>query len=94
MFTLPPQHFVRLRTQAETLCVSQNRTVLAMRRDGLFDAESDHGFFVQDFTQQSVQLTLELHVDAEFADTAETKGERFERGNSHRKWAVDREDSP
>jgi hypothetical protein len=47
MFELPPQHLVRLRTRAETLYVSQNRTVLATRRDGFINAEPDHGFFVR-----------------------------------------------
>ena len=47
MFELPPQHLVRLRTRSDTLYVSQNRTVLATRRDGFINAESDHGFFVQ-----------------------------------------------
>src|SRR5919106_6867839 len=47
MFELPPQHLVRLRTRADTLFVSQNRTVLATRRDGFIGAEPDHGFFVQ-----------------------------------------------
>jgi hypothetical protein len=47
MFELPPQHLVRLRTRPETLYVSQNRTVLATRRDGFINAEPHHGFFVQ-----------------------------------------------
>lgn len=47
MFELPRQHLVRLRTRAETLYVSQNRTVLATRRDGFINAEPDHGFFVR-----------------------------------------------
>src|SRR5262245_7805506 len=47
MFELPRQHLVRLRPRADTLYVSQNRTVLATRRDGFINAEPDHGFFVQ-----------------------------------------------
>src|SRR5437773_10662620 len=47
MFELPPQHLVRLRPRPETLYVSQNRTVLATRRDGFMNAEPEHGFFVQ-----------------------------------------------
>lgn len=170
MFELPPQHLVRLRPRAETLYVSQNRTVLATRRDGFINAEPDHGFFVQstrllsryeyllngrppspnglsnveqhswlgyyvapapgaidsfgtqgpggataqqtielrlsrfisdglhedvdvtNFTQESARLTLELCVDADFADTAETKGQRFQRGKVRRQWR-DLEDS-
>jgi hypothetical protein len=42
-----PSHLIRLRTRAETLYVSQNRTVLATRRDGFINAEPDHGFFVR-----------------------------------------------
>jgi hypothetical protein len=167
MFELPPQHLVRLRTRADTLYVSQNRTVLATRRDGFIDGEPDHGFFahstrllskyeyllngrppfpnglsnveqhswlgyyvapapdavdnfgtqgpggataqhtielrlsrfvsdglhedvdVTNFTQRPARVTLELHVDADFADTAETKGERFQRGTVRRKWRSD-----
>jgi glycogen debranching enzyme len=47
MFEFPPQHLVRLRTRAETLYVSQNRTVLATRRDGFMNGEPDHGLFVR-----------------------------------------------
>jgi hypothetical protein len=47
MFEQPQQHLVRLRTRPDTLYVSQNRTVLATRRDGFINAEPDHGFFVQ-----------------------------------------------
>ena len=47
MFDLPLQHLVRLRTRADTLYVSQNRSVLATRRDGFIGGEPDHGFFVQ-----------------------------------------------
>jgi glycogen debranching enzyme len=168
MFELPPQHLVRLRTRADTLYVSQNRTVLATRRDGFINGEADHGFFVQstrllsryeyvvngrrpspngvsnveqhswlgyyvapapeaiddfatqgpggataqhtielrlsrfvsdglhedvditNYTQQPAPLTLELHVDADFADTAETKGKRLQRGTVRRKWDLDK----
>jgi glycogen debranching enzyme len=164
MFELPPHHLVRLRTRADALYVSQNRTVLATRRDGFVDGEPDHGFFVQstrllsryeyllngkppspnalsnveqhswlgyyvapapeaidnfttqgpggataqqaielrlsrfvsdglhedvdvtNFTQRPARLTLDLHVDADFADTAETKGERLQRGTVRRTW--------
>jgi hypothetical protein len=156
MFELPPSHLVRLRPRADTLYVSQNRTVLATRRDGFINAEPDHGFFVRstrllsryeyrlngrplfptglsnveqhtwlgyylasaagksdgeseeaagdmaqqaievrlsrfvsdglhedvdvtNFTQRSVGLTLELILDADFADTGETKEERLQR---------------
>src|SRR5205814_3790030 len=47
MFELPTPHLVRLRTRADTMYVSQNRTVLATRRDGFVNAEPDHGFFVR-----------------------------------------------
>src|SRR5438874_7146327 len=47
MFDLPPRHLVRLHPRPETLYVSQNRSVLATRRDGFFNAEPNHGFFVQ-----------------------------------------------
>lgn len=164
MFELPPQHLIRLRTRADTLYVSQNRTVFATRRDGFLNAEPDHGFFVQstrllsryeyllngrrpfpnglsnveqhtwlgyyvapapdaidnvgtqgpggataqhtielrlsrfvsdglhedvdvtNFTQRPAQLTLELHLDADFADTAETKGQRYQKGTVRRQW--------
>lgn len=46
MFELPRQDLVRLRTRPDTLYVSQNRSVLATRRDGFINAEPDHGFFV------------------------------------------------
>jgi glycogen debranching enzyme len=164
MFDLPAQHLVRLRTRAETLYTSQNRTVLATRRDGFIDAEPDHGFFVRstrllsryeyrlngkplfpnglsnveqhtwlgyyvapapdavddfgtqgpggataqqtielrlsrfvsdglhedvdvtNFTQQPASLVLDLTLDADFADTAETKGERLQRGKVQQDW--------
>jgi glycogen debranching enzyme len=163
MFELPPQHLVRLRTRAETLHSSQNRTVLATRRDGFINAEPEHGFFahntrllsryeyllngrppsptglsnveqhswlgyyvapapaaedsgtlgpggataqhaielrlarfvsdglhedvdVTNFTQRAARLTLDLLVDADFADTAETKGSRLQQGTIRRKW--------
>jgi glycogen debranching enzyme len=164
MFELPPQHLVRLRTRAATLYVSQNRTVLATRRDGFINAEPDHGFFVRstrllsryeyrlngkpllpsglsnveqhtwlgyyvapapdavdnygtqgpggataqqtievrlsrfvsdglhedvdvtNFTQRAVSLTLDLILDADFADTVETKGERLQQGEIIRAW--------
>jgi glycogen debranching enzyme len=169
VFELPPQHLVRLRTRANTLYASQNRTVLATRRDGFINAEPDHGFFVQstrllsryeyslngkapfpnglsnveqhtwlgyyvapapeavdnygtqgpggataqhtielrlsrfvsdglhedvdltNFTQQSAELTLDLHVDADFADTAETKGQRFQKGTVRQQWQTDQQ---
>jgi hypothetical protein len=47
MFELPPQHLVRLRTRPDTLYVSQNRTVLATRRDGFMNGEPERGCFVQ-----------------------------------------------
>jgi glycogen debranching enzyme len=161
---MPPHHLVRMRTRADTLYVSQNRSVLATRRDGFISAEPDHGFFVRstrllsryeyrlngrplapnglsnveqhtwlgyyiapapdaiddygtqgpggataqqtievrlsrfvsdglhedvdvtNFTQRSAELTLELILDADFADTAETRGERLQRGNIRREW--------
>ena len=164
MFEYLPQHLIRLRARADTLYVSQNRTVLATRRDGFINAEPDHGFFVRstrllsryeyrlndrtlfpnglsnveqhtwlgyyvapapeaidhyytqgpggataqqtievrlsrfvsdglhedidvtNFTQSRVHLTLDLLIDADFADTAETKGERLQRGTIHRTW--------
>ena len=167
MFVLPPQHLVRLRARAETLYVSQNRTVLATRRDGFINAEPDHGFFVQatrllsryeyllngrppfpsglssvgqhtwlgyyvapapdaidnvgtqgpggataqqaielrlsrfvsdglhedvdvtNFTQQPAHLTLALRVDTDFADTAETKGKRLQRGKIRWQWRAE-----
>jgi glycogen debranching enzyme len=163
-FELPPQHLVRLRTRADTLYVTQNRTVLATRRDGFINGEPDHGFFVQstrllsryeyllngrllspnglsnveqhswlgyyvapapeavddfvtqgpggataqhtievrlsrfvsdglhedvdlaNFTQEPAPLILELHVDADFADIAETKGTRLQQGVVCRTW--------
>jgi len=166
MFELPPQHLVRLRPRAETLYVSQNRTVFATRRDGFINAEPDHGFFVRstrllsryeyrlngkalfpnglsnveqhswlgyyvapapdavdkydtqgpggasaqqtievrlsrfvsdglhedvdvtNFTQQQAGLTLDLILDADFADIAETKGERLQRGTINREWST------
>jgi hypothetical protein len=165
MFDLPPHHLIRLRTRPETLYASQNRTVLATRRDGFINAEPDHGFFVQgtrllsryeyrldgrplfasglsnveqhtwlgyyvapapgvrdnygtqgpggataqhsielrlsrfvsdglhedvdvtNFTQQPAHLTLELRLDADFADTAETKSKRLQRGRT-RRWSL------
>jgi glycogen debranching enzyme len=164
MFDLPPQHLVRLRPRAETLYVSQNRSVLSTRRDGFIDGEPDHGFFVEgtrllsrfdyslngrrpfpnglsnvqphtwlgyyvapaphadrsrtegpggataqqtielrlsryvsdglheevditNFTQRPAHLTLALRLDADFADTAETKGKRLQRGKVRRSWA-------
>jgi glycogen debranching enzyme len=164
MFELPPQHLIRPRTRPDTLYLSQNRTVLATRRDGFINAGPDHGFFVQgtrllsryeyrfigrplfpsglsnieqhtwlgyyvapapgaldnygtqgpggataqqtielrlsrfvsdglheevditNFTEQSAHLTLALRVDADFADTAETKGRRLQRGRIRRRW--------
>ena len=169
MFELPPQHLVRLRTRPDTLYVSQNRTVLATRRDGFMNGEPDHGFFVQstrllsryeyllngrslapnglsnveqhswlgyyiapapeaddnfgthdpealaarhtielrisrfvsdglhedvdvtNFTQRHASLTLDLYIDADFADTAETKGKRLQRGTVRRTWASSKE---
>jgi glycogen debranching enzyme len=162
-------NLVRLRTRAETLYASQNRTVLAMRRDGFFNAEADHGLFVHgtrllsryeyrlnghpllptglsnveqhtwlgyyvapaphaarhgtegpggaaaqqtielrlsrfvsdgvhedvdvtNFTQRPAELTLDLHVDADFADMAETKGTRLQRGSRRRQWTGDGKD--
>jgi glycogen debranching enzyme len=164
MFHLPPRHLVRLRTRAETLYVSQNRTVFATRRDGFVDAETDHGLFVHstrlvsryeyrlngrlpepnaasnveqhswlgyyvtphpeaadnyatqgpggataqhaielrvsryvsdgvhedvdvtNFTQRPAKCRLELRVDADFADLAETKGHRLQQGTIDRSW--------
>jgi glycogen debranching enzyme len=166
MFELPSRHLVRLRTRADTLYVSQNRSVLATRRDGFINGEPDHGFFVQstrllsryeyvlngrplspnglsnveqhswlgyyvapapeavdnfvtqgpggataqhtielrlsrfvsdglhedvdvtNFTQRPAPLTLELHLDADFADMAETRGERLQRGRVQRQWSA------
>jgi glycogen debranching enzyme len=159
-----PRHLVRLRTRAETLYVSQNRTVLATRRDGFINAEPDHGFFVRgtrllsryeyrlngnallpnalsnveqhtwlgyyvapapdarddygtqgpggaaaqqtievrlsrfvsdglhedvdvtNFTQQAADLALDLILDADFADIAETRGQRLQRGKIATQW--------
>jgi glycogen debranching enzyme len=164
MFEFPPQHLVRLRTRADTLYVSQNRTVLATRRDGFVNAEPDHGFFVRstrllsryeyrlngnpmlptgvsnveqhawlgyyvapaphavndyvtqgpggataqqtielrlsrfvsdglhedvdvtNFTQRTATLVLELLLDGDFADMAETRGDRLQRGTVTRAW--------
>jgi glycogen debranching enzyme len=164
MFELPARHLVRLRTRADTLYVSQNRTVFATRRDGFVNAEPDCGLFahstrllsryeyrlngrapvanalsnveqhswlgyyaipapdvvndygtqgpggalaqhtielrlsrlvsdgvhedvdVTNFTQRPATLTLDLHVDADFADIAETKGERLQHGKVTREW--------
>jgi glycogen debranching enzyme len=41
---------------------------------------------ITNFTQQPAELTLDLILDADFADTAETKGERLQRGNVEREW--------
>jgi glycogen debranching enzyme len=157
---------VRLRPRPDTLYVSQNRSVLATRRDGFIDHEPDHGFFVHgtrllsryeyrldgerwlpnglsnieqhswlgyyvapapririgsqpeavareiaqqtielrlsrfvsdglhedvdvtNFTQAAAALTLELHLDADFADTAETRGDRLQHGKTQREWIV------
>jgi glycogen debranching enzyme len=164
MFELPPQHLVRLRTRADTLYLSQNRSVLATRRDGFINAEPDHGFFVRstrllsqyeyrlngrplfpnglsnveqhtwlgyyvapapdavddyvtqgpggataqqtievrlsrfvsdglhedvdvtNFTQRAARLGLDLSIAADFADTAETRGERLQRGTIAHQW--------
>jgi glycogen debranching enzyme len=170
MFELPPRHLVRLRTRAETLNISQNRTVLATRRDGFINAEPDHGFFVRstrllsryeyrlngrppwpnglsnveqhswlgyyiapapdladndsrhgpaastaqhtiemrlsrfvsdglhedvdvtNFTQAFASITLDLMLDADFADEGETKGDRLQRGTTTQEWSAgDRE---
>ena len=164
MFDLPAEHLVRLRTRADTLYVSQNRTVFATRRDGFIDAEPDRGLFVHstrllsryeyrlngrtptpnalsnveqhswlgyyaiaapdaaddyvtqgpggalaqhtielrlsrlvsdgvhedvdvtNFTQRPARLALALHVDADFADIAETKTKRLQHGSVRRDW--------
>ena len=163
MFELPPQHLVRLRPRPDTLYVSQNRTVLATRRDGFINAEPELGFFVRgtrllsryeyrldgkpllpnslsnleqhtwlgyyiapapdatdhdatpdlaataqqtievrlsrfvsdglhedvdvtNFTQTAATLSLDLFLDADFADIAETKGERLQSGKIEREW--------
>jgi hypothetical protein len=170
MFELLPRHLVRLRIRPDTLYVSQNRTVLATRRDGFISAEPDHGFFVRstrllsryeyrlndkplfpnglsnveqhtwlgyyvapapdaiddygtqdpgastaqqtievrlsrfvsdglhedvdvtNFTQKPASLTLDLFLDGDFADTAETKGKRLQPGRIRREWqSLDRE---
>jgi glycogen debranching enzyme len=148
--------------------VSQNRTVLATRRDGFIDGEPDHGFFVRstrllsryeyrlngkamqpsglsnveqhtwlgyyvapapdivddyvtqgpggaaaqqtievrlsryvsdglhedvdvtNFTQQPADLTLDLMLDADFADTAETRSTRLQQGPIRREWLAGR----
>lgn len=170
MFELPPSHLIRLRPRPDTLYVSQNRTVLATRRDGFINAEPDHGFFVRstrlisryeyrlngtalypsglsnveqhtwlgyylasahdglkkdnaesasgdmaqqavevrlsrfvsdglhedvdvtNFAQRPVTLTLELILDADFADTGETKGERLQQGRIERQWRAGERD--
>ncbi len=43
---------------------------------------------VTNFTQQEANLTLDLILDADFADTAETKGERLQRGKVEREWST------
>jgi glycogen debranching enzyme len=164
LFELPAQHLVRLRTRPDTLYVSQNRTVLATRRDGFVNGEPDHGFFVRstrllsryeyrlngrplfpnglsnveqhtwlgyyvapapeavddyvtqgpggataqhtievrlsrfvsdglhedvdvtNFTQSAARITLDLLLDADFADIAETKGERLQQGTVTHEW--------
>ena len=157
-------HLVRLRTRANSLHVSQNQTVLSSRRDGFFNAEADHGLFVQgtrllsryeyllngkqpfptglsnveqhtwlgyyvapaphvteahatdgaggetaqhtielrlsrfvsdglhedvdvtNFTQRPAHITLDLRLDADFADAAETRERRRQRGTVRRQW--------
>jgi glycogen debranching enzyme len=44
---------------------------------------------VTNFSQRSTQLTLDLEIDADFADTAETKGQRLQRGRVRRRWRAD-----
>lgn len=41
------------------------------------------------FTQQPVKLTLQLEVDADFADPSETKGKRLQQGDIKREWRAD-----
>ncbi len=41
---------------------------------------------VTNFTKRPVQFTLQLELDADFADEAETKGERFQKGERQRDW--------
>ncbi len=41
---------------------------------------------VTNFTQQPASITLDLLLDADFADTAETRGERQQRGRIRRQW--------
>jgi glycogen debranching enzyme len=164
---LPPHHLVRLRVRPDSLFVSQNRTVLATRRDGFLDKGIEHGLFVQNtrllsryeyllngrapvpnalsnveqhswlgyyvspapdavddfvtqgpggaaaqqtielrlsrfvsdglhedvdvtnFTQRPAPLTLDLLVEADFADIAETKGSRLQRGTIRERWRDD-----
>ncbi|HEX6293121.1 MAG TPA: glycogen debranching N-terminal domain-containing protein, partial [Herpetosiphonaceae bacterium] len=166
MSELPTHHLVRLRPRSETLYVSQDRTVLAMERDGNLADGHEHGLFVHqtrllsryryliddrppipvvlsnveqhswlgyyialppgfdsgeqdqgsgqveqisqqtlelrlsryvgagmhedidltNFTQQPTSFELALEVDADFADQAETKGERQQQGRIDRTW--------
>ena len=41
---------------------------------------------VTNFTQKHAKLRLELNVNADFADIAETKGERYQHGKVHKAW--------
>jgi glycogen debranching enzyme len=41
---------------------------------------------VTNFTQREARLTLDLAIDADFADMAETRGERLQRGTINRDW--------
>jgi glycogen debranching enzyme len=171
MSEFPHHGLVRLRTRPDTLYVSQNRSVLATRRDGFINEEPDHGFFVHstrllsryeyflngkplmpnglsnveqhswlgyyvaaapdapndyvrqgpggaaaqhtvelrlsrfvsdglhedvdvtNFSQQPARLTLELRVDADFADTAETRTGRLQHGRVDRQWQQTQEES-
>lgn len=50
----------------------------------------DDGFHedvdVTNFSQETARLTLELRVDGDFADVAETKGPRRQHGHVERRW--------
>jgi glycogen debranching enzyme len=81
MIVRPQEYVVRLRPRADTLYMSQSRTVLATDRDGLHE-----DIDLTNFTQQKTAFTLTLEVDADFADIDVTKGERQQKGETKREW--------
>ena len=169
---MPQQHdgpLVRLRPRADTVYISQDRTVLAAERDGFVSDGAEHGLFVHEtrllsryrylidgtppqpvalsnveqhtwlgyyiqlapgidpgapdrgsgqvgeatqqtlelrlsryvggglhedvdltnFTQRPIAFRLQLELDADFADQAETSGERQQHGELERHWHAD-----